>query len=188
MINDNILKNTFQKFYISKEESNCPLILDIIKIGKKLDEHNLIKKFNSGIISIKYGKRIIINANYSDLNKIKKDDILEIIDYDPIKKIILIIGPKDPHFETPIHWMIHNARKDINIILQINNEDLLKKICNKYSTTNGSSLSIIDLTKEILKTLRKNKKIIIKNKGIFFIGNNLKEINNEIKKIGEIII
>ena len=84
--------------------------------------------------------------------------------------------------------MIHNARKDINIILQINNEDLLKKIINKYSTINDSSLSTIDITKEILKNLRKNKKIIIKNKGIFFVGNNLNEIINEIKKIGEIKI
>ena len=75
MIDDSLIKNTFQKFYISKEESNCPLILDIIKIGKKLEENNLIRKFNSGIISIKYGKRIIINSNYSDLKKIKKEAI-----------------------------------------------------------------------------------------------------------------
>jgi len=42
-------------------------------------------------------------------------------------------------------------------------------------------------TKEILKTLRESKKIIIKNKGILFVGNNLKELNNIIKELGEII-
>ena len=187
MINSNLLKNNFEKFYVSKEESNCPLILDIIKIGKKLEKYNLLTKFNSVIISYKYGKRIIINANYSDLKKFKKEDLLEIIDCDPIKKIILIIGQKETHYETPIHWMIHHARKDINFILQINNEDFLTKINNIYPSTNESLASTIDITKEILKTLRESKKIIIKNKGILFVGNNLKELNNIIKELGEII-
>jgi ribulose-5-phosphate 4-epimerase/fuculose-1-phosphate aldolase len=186
MIDRNLLNINLQTIYVSKEHSNCPLISNIVRLGKKLKDLEILDQFTSLIVSIKYGKRILINNNYTNLGKIKRENFLEIIDYNPINRILLAIGPGEILIETPIHWIIHHARKDVNVIVQINDKRLIEKIVKKYPITKQEQSSgALDLAKELLKTLRLADTIIIKNKGILFIGNNLKEVESRILKLYE---
>ena len=160
----------FQTFFISKETSKCPYIVDIIKLCKKIDDFGLIKK-GSFSISLTYGKRILINAKDFDVKNIQKHDIVEIVDYDPIKGNILVIGRKDPCIETPVHWIIHKARSDINAVIQISNEKLFERFCDELPITKKEEpQGTIELAKEVLRTLRESKLILIKNVGLLLIG------------------
>lgn len=186
MIDRNLTNINFQTFFVSREQSNCPLITDIARLGKKLKDLDILENVTLAIVSMGYGKRILINCNYADLTKIKRENLLEIVDYDPVKKVLLVIGPGEPLIETPVHWMIHHARDDVNAIVQINNEELAEKLAKKYHTTEKEKPSgTLDLAKEILKTLRTGKNIVIKNKGILFIGSNVKEVESAVLKICE---
>ncbi len=186
MIDRNFTNINFQTFFVSREQSNCPLITDIARLGKKLKDSDILENVTSAIVSLGYGKRILINCNYTDLTKIKRENLLEIVDYDPVKKVLLAIGPGEPLIETPVHWMIHHARDDVNAIVQINKEELAERLAKKYPTTEEEKPSgTLDLAKEILKTLRTDKNIVIKNKGVLFIGNNVKEVENAVLKICE---
>ena len=186
MIDRNFTNINFQTFFVSREQSNCLLITDIARFGKKLKDSDILENVTSTIVSLGYGKRILINCNYTDFTKIKRENLLEIVDYDPVKKVLLAIGPGEPLIETPVHWMIHHARDDVNAIVQINKEELAEKLAKKYPTTEKEKPSgTLDLAKEILKTLRTGKNIVIKNKGILFIGNNVKEVENAVLKICE---
>jgi len=168
----------FQTFFISREVSKCPLILDIIKIGQKIKVLGLEENTDS-TISLSYGKRILINASGVNLIKITYQDIIEVVDYDPVKNVVLAIGKQNPVIETPVHWIIHHAREDVNAIIQFNGEKIVKKYSENIPITKTEYPSgTIDLAKEVLKTLKESKKIVIRNIGCLFVGVSLQEVEN----------
>jgi hypothetical protein len=185
MIRENIMTIPFQTFFVSKEISNCPLTTDIIKFGKKLDEFGILKDGECNI-SLAFGKRILINAKKVDIENLKQQDIIEIVDYDPIKNVILIIGKKSPGIETPVHWIIQKARHDVNAILQITSKNLYDHLINDFPTTEEKApKGSIEQAKQILKALRTGKNILIKNEGVLLVGFNLKEIEDSLPKMFE---
>ncbi|RLF34312.1 MAG: hypothetical protein DRN08_04770 [Thermoplasmata archaeon] len=171
----------FQTFFISREKSNCPLIPDIIRFIEKLDKHRLCRKKidNTGSISIRYGRRMLINCSSISLSDIKQEeDFLEIADYDPLKNIVLAIGVKEPHINTPLHWFVHRAREDINAIAILNSKNIAyeQTMQNLPAVSERKIPEIIEPIKEVLKMLRNRKNIPIKNNGVMFTGFDLNEI------------
>lgn len=182
MIGKNLTSIPFQTFFVSREISNCPLIADIIKLGKKIDGLGIVDNKDYSI-SVAYGKRILINAKNVGVESMNQQDIIEIADYDPVKNIILAIGKKDPCIESPVHWLIHHARDDVNAIIQLNGEKVVKKFSKNLPTTEKEYPSgTLELAKEVLKVLRASKKILIKNRGSLFVGISLKEVEDLILK------
>ena len=175
-----------QVFYTSKEETNCPLVTDIIRIGKKLSEKNLIDSKIQATISLKYGKRILINGLVQDYKKIKREELLEIADYDPVKNNLLVIGKTDPKVETALHFMIHHARKETKIIVQIDDKESLDKRKQLIPVIEKKfPINSIDFIKQVLRELRENKIVGMKERGILFISESIKETENMITKFYE---
>ena len=176
MINGNLKNPGVQTLFVSKEQSNCPLIPDIVRFGKKFKDLGLLDDTTAAVVSLKYGKRLLINGSSSNIGDIQIDDILEIVDYNPTKKIILAIGSKNPYIETPVHWLIHHARDDVNAVIHLNSEKLAEKLAKKLPTTEKEKPpGTFELAKEVLKILRTSKNLVIKNSGVLFVGNSLKE-------------
>lgn len=185
MMKENIINTPIQTFFVSRELSNCPYIQDIMKFGKKLVKLGM-KDIGDFCISITYGKRILINTKHRSIEKIKQQDFIEIVDYDPLKHIILAMGKKYPYIDTPVHWLIHHARDDVNVIIQFNGENIIRKFLTKFTETKKYYPSgTLELAKEVLKTLRSSKKIIIKNTGVLFIGISITEVEDMIVKAYE---
>ncbi|KYK26598.1 hypothetical protein AYK20_03490 [Thermoplasmatales archaeon SG8-52-1] len=180
---------SFQTFYLSKEICNCPQIPEVLLTIKKLKTLDILKDILEISISMKYGKRILINARNTNFDEIKAVDFLEIVDYDPLKKVLLVMGIKEPLIETPIHWIIHHARDEVKAIIQINNKIFIEKFQKKLPITNKEYQSgTLEQAKEILFKLRNNKMVGIKNQGLLFVGNNLKEVEDlVINKFEELI-
>jgi hypothetical protein len=180
-MNEKILPGSvLQTFFVSREASNCPLISEMIKLGQRLEEIGLTDN-ETGIVSLDYGKRLLINAKNIDIKKMTRHDVVEIVDYNPLKNNMMVIGTKEPCLETPVHWIIQKARHDINVILQINSTHLFEKLKGTFPTTEKEALPMtIDRAKEFLKTLRNGKTILIKNEGILFAGINIKEIQDAV--------
>lgn len=186
MIDKNLVNPSFQTFYISHEQSNCPHISGIIKVSKKFKNLGLLDIITTAVISLSYGKRVLINGNNVDFENIKKEELLEIVDYDPVKKIVLAIGQKEPNVETPVHWLIHHARDDVNAIIQLNSKKLVEQFSKKLPVTEKEHPSgSLELAKEVLKTLRMSKSIVLINKGVLFVGVSLKEVEDLVLKTYE---
>ena len=176
MINKDLQNLGFQTFFVSKEESNCPLITDVVRFSKKYKELDFLQYITTVVISLGYGKRVLINGSKTNFGNINREDFLEIVDYDPVKKILLVLGNKEPNVDTPVHWIIHHARDDVNAIIQLNDEKLFKNLEKKLVMTEKKRQpGSLELAKEILRTLRKSNRILIKNRGVLFVGGNLKE-------------
>ena len=182
MVKEKPLNIPFQTFFISREVSRCPLISDIIKIGKNINSLGLENPTDS-VISLSYGKRILINASGVNLTNLSSQDILEIVDYDPIKNVVLAMGKQNPVVDTPVHWIIHHAREDVNVVVQLNGEKIIKQFSeNSPITENKYPSGTVELAKEVLKTIKQSKKIVIRDIGCLFVGISLSEIENLIFK------
>ena len=185
MIDRESIGNNFQIFFISKELSNSSQIADIIKLGKKINDLKIVKE-DACSISMNYGKRILINSKNSHIKNIQQQDVIEIVDYDPIKNNMLVIGKKHPSVETPVHWIIQKARHDVNVIVKIKNKQLFNQLHSYLPATEKIiPYGTIEYIKEILKTLRKGKNILVKDEGVLFTGFNVEEIEKSLKTIEE---
>jgi hypothetical protein len=178
----------FQTFYVSREKSNCPFIPEIIKVFKNLKELEIIGEKASLVFSHRYGKRILINSEVEDLSNIKHEELIEIVDYDPLKNNLLILGPGEPRLEIPVHWMIQHARCEINVIIQLNEKSLVEKISDKVTTTQHIfPVGSIEQIKDVLKNLSNSKIVVVKNQSVIFVGKSLEEVKNLIiKTVGEL--
>jgi len=183
MIRKNLANLSFQTFFVSKEQCSCPLAFEIIKVGTKFKE---LLKETKGFISLGYGKRMLTHRAGTKINDLKIEDIIEVVDYDPLKKIMLVIGRDEPCNDSPVHWIIHHARDDVNAILQLNGEKIIERFSKKFPKTERAfPVGTLDLAKENLKALRNSKNIIIKDIGVMFVGANLKEVEDSfLKNIG----
>jgi hypothetical protein len=183
MKNKQIKNLPIQVFYTSKEETNCPLVTDLIKIGKKINEKGILKQQDKAIISFRYVKRILINGMVQDYSEIKRKELLEIVDYNPVKNNLLVMGTSEPFIETSIHYMIHNAKKEIKIVLQINKEKILQKIDDEIPILEDKyPINSIESIKEILKAMKNENIIGIKNNRLLFVGKDIIEIEKLINK------
>lgn len=186
MIEQNYPNFSFQTFYVSKEICRCPLISEYSRLNKRLENLGLLKDISEFSVSLKYGKRMIINAKNSDLSETKPEDFLEIIDYDPLKKVLLLMGAKQPRIETSVHWIIHHAREEVKAIIQIDSKKLVGHLGNSIPVTDKEyPVGTLDQAKEILSKLRISKKVIIKNQGFIFVGNSMKDAEDLMVKTFE---
>lgn len=176
----------FQTFYISREKSNCPFIPEIIKLCKNLKKSGIIDEKSSLVLSQRYGKRVLITSGVEDFSNIKQDELLEIVDYDILKNNLLVLGPGEPRLETSVHWMIHHARNEINVVIQFNEKSIVERISNIITTTEHVfPVGSIEQIKEILKNLCNSKIVVVKKQSIIFVGKSLEEAKNQIIKTFE---
>lgn len=176
-IENNFQKTVFQTFYVSREESNCPTIADVISFTRK------IKNINNASISNRYGKRVLINNSNIKLEKTKKEDFLELVDYNPFKKTLMVMGAEEPTLDAPLHWFIINYRNEINTVVLIKDKKYLQYFDNKLPIDDKNfPLWSVEKIKEVMKLLADNKKIALKNTGVLYVGKNLKEIEEVISK------
>jgi len=181
MTNENLTNLDVQTLFVSKEQSICPLIPDIVRFGKKFKDLGLLEDTTGAVVSLKYGKRILINGSSSNIGDIQIEEILEIVDYNPTKKIILAIGSKNPPIETPVHWLIHHTRDEANAVIQLNSKKLAESLEKKLPTTEKEKPpGTFELAKEVLKILRTSKNLVIKNCGVLFVGNSLKKTEDSV--------
>ena len=178
-----ITNNRFQSIKLTNEISNFKLIPFMIEFIDKLNKKINFENNEDVIISIKYGKRIVINCKNSNLKKLRAEDFIEIIDYNPIKKILLTIGPNEPDFNMTLHWIILNARKEKNVLVQLISNSIMNELIknNKKQIENNS----LEISKDILIKFRTSNIAFLRNYGIFIIGNNLNEVDNIILKMIE---
>ncbi|MBN1280415.1 MAG: hypothetical protein JXA00_02070 [Candidatus Thermoplasmatota archaeon] len=177
-MNNRVLPSpTMQIVFVSREESNCPLIAEMVRLGHSLLDLGVAQS-DPAVISLDYGKRLLITAKNVDAKTMSRQDVVEIVEYDPLKNIMMVIGSKDPCLEAPVHWMVQKARADINALLQVNSLPLVQKLQDTMPTTEtGAPPTMLDQAKDILKTMRNRKSILLREKGLLCGGVNTTEIH-----------
>jgi len=151
---------SIQFFQLSKEKVRCPLIPEVIRFGKEL-------KGKIGIISVRYGKRMLSILSPTLLDEITEDEFVEVIDYDPVKNSLMFIGEHQPDMLLAVHWIVLRAREDINIIVHLyDGKDILNPL---------------ERAKKILSSVKGDRYIFNDKNEVLFLGKSFVEI---IERIG----
>ncbi|MEM2934978.1 MAG: hypothetical protein QXF32_01250 [Candidatus Thermoplasmatota archaeon] len=144
-------------FFLSYEEIKNPLIEELKKICYKKEE--------GFSISVRYGKRVLINAMQVDFNNLKNSDFVEIVDYNPVNDVAMIIGMKEPCEDASIHCLLY-SREEINAIAIFRKKDKDK----------------FKVAMDALKKLKNKKQLEIRDFGKIIVGKTLKEVENACKR------
>ncbi len=180
MLPKNSLTRSPQILVITRETSHCPLITNMSRLGTRCTDLG-IADADKVLISYDYGRRLLTTAQHADAKTLHQDDVVEIVDYNPLNDIMMIIGPQDPTPEAPVQWMIQKARHDINITLHITNpalNDTLPPTTPRI--TDPLPTSTIDKAKTLLKVLHQSP-VIGTPTGPLFIGVNAATIEHLIQ-------
>ncbi|MBC7080981.1 MAG: hypothetical protein H5T44_01850 [Thermoplasmatales archaeon] len=140
-------------FFLSHEEVKNPLVEELKKI--------CCKKREGFSISVRYGRRVLINAKGIDFENPKNEDFVEIVDYNPANDVAMVIGIKESCEDAPIHCLIYN-REEINsiAIFRVKNKEKFK------------------VAMDALKKLRNKEEVEIKDFGKIITGRTLKEVKD----------
>jgi L-fuculose-phosphate aldolase len=172
----------FQTFYLSQEKSHCPQIQDLIKVGKELSKKGLTPNA-TGNLSVRFGKRVVITSTGSNLGLLSPNDFVEAIDYDFPKNLAFVMGEEQPSSELPMHWLIYNNFRDIQAIIHVHDERVLKWAEGKKNlplTQRVQPYGTLELALEALKVLKDSKYVILREHGVLSVGKTIEEAYREI--------
>jgi hypothetical protein len=172
-----------QTFFISQEKTHYPLTSKIIEFGKKINEIDEID-YVFGCISVGFGKRVVISGEDADIRNLTVDDIVEIVDFDPVKQIMVVMGKKYPCSVAAVHWMIHHAKDDVHAVCSVGKITQGTLIGNKIKMVEiPSSFSPIDQVKEVLPALRETKVLFSGDDSLLLVGFDLDEVEKNLRQL-----
>ena len=165
-----------QTFFVSQEKTHCPLAGTIIEFGKKLGESDEID-VELGCVSVGFGKRVVITGIGADFRELSLDDIVEIVDFDPIKRVMVVIGKIHPCSVAGLHWMIHHAREDIHAVCSLRWVNTVDACVDKVPVVEKPrSNSPFDQVKDVLRLLGEVKMLLYADDILLVVGVNLEEV------------
>jgi hypothetical protein len=171
-----------QIFFASHELPSNPLVNEIIKAGKTIAEKTDGDQ-TQGIISLGFGKRIIATAHSTNFSSIEQDHLIEIVDYDAYKQILLIMGKKEPIPAIAINWMLHHAKQEIRAIVLIENIKKITLNTNIQTIDTQPQSPILNQVKTLLNALQKETILQLDNQGILITGRTISDIQHQLSII-----
>lgn len=164
----------FHTIFLKKEAHKGKLNKKLIEIGEKIAEHKLNGDMGWGNISYRKENGFVINATKESIGKLNGKKLVFVKSADWKKKSVKVIGLKEPSSECFMHAAAYELRKDINVVLHLHDDLVLKhsKELRVKETKVEKPYGTIELAKEIKKVLGKENCIAIKNHGILALGKN----------------
>lgn len=127
------------------------------------------------------GSRIGLKCSLSN------DCFVEIIQCDQTKKIIKVIGIREPSSETMLHAAIYEKRSDIAAIMHGHSPELLIKstILQIPETKDEKPYGTIELVECVLELIDRNNLIMMKNHGFIAVGESMPEAGKLVLQVLE---
>jgi hypothetical protein len=167
--------------FISRAKQLTPRSKDVVAVAVSLKDDLKIKGNHS--ISTRTGNGFLINTGYFESKDFNRDNIVEVIDFDPVRNNMMVIGNDPPAFDSAYQWFIYRGLPWINGVINIDNLDIIEQFSKKYPIVDMyKKISNTDLALTILKTAKSSKICILKNQSVLVVGNTLKEAYDDFKK------
>lgn len=163
-------------FFVGTEPSRNPLVPKLQAIGRQVAEDGLSD--GPGVLSARYGKRVIVTVGGCSLAALKDTDFVEMVDYDPQRHRCLLMGKAEPSADAGIHWLIYQNREEVGGILHVNDPLVLEvqeAVRIFPETKTCLPAGSLELAVETLKLLRKGPYFVLKGRGCLAAGRTLDE-------------
>ena len=167
--------------FIRSVKQLSPHATNLVSIFEKFRDTLQISKIHS--ISSRTGSGFMINSANFNIENFNRDKILEIIDFDPVRNNLMVIGNEPPVNEVIIHWFIYRGLPWINGIISINNNELIEKFQDSAYPIVDINGKMINTNKslEILKYAKTSNIVILGNQSILIVGKTLEEVYESLK-------
>ena len=169
---------------MAQEPSACPLIPEIVKTCRTIATIPSLTNSTTMIVSMRYGKRLLITGELRKPMELTSNDFLEIVDVDPVKQIAIVIGLLPPPECTSLHWLLQQARRDINVTLQCMDIKPPSTLVGSLPRTESlDSLGYLDLAKTVLPALQDHNTILINSQGMLTIHKSLADVEQTLRSL-----
>ena len=174
-----------------KIKFNTLFLSDKIPFDTKIDElkkwseifqkQGLTPEFEgnyTGNLSFRLKTGFVITASgLKNKENLVDDCFVYITNYDEKSNTFFLEGKLDPSSESVMHYLIYKNCKKINAVFHGHNDSILinAKKLELPITEKEYAPGTINLAKEVLKILERDKLIILKNHGFVSLGTTMKE-------------
>ena len=148
---------------------------EIVEIFENFRDNLKIKDIRSA--SIRTGNGFFINTANFNIESFHRDNIVEVIDFDPVRNNMMLIGNEPPAPDAALHWFIYRGRQDINGIINIENSTFSKQLSATGVPKVETNAPILDLETafQILKTVRSSTITLLDKSNILVLDRTLKD-------------
>jgi len=164
----------FRTEFVSGVKDDEGRIPEILSVGKALDSMGLTPE-NSGNISVRTKKGMLITIGGKNKATLTVDDVVEVVSFDG--DVAKVVGSTEPSSETPMHWLIYQTYDKVNAVVHAHDQKVLEKadLLSVPVTDHFVNYGTRQQAKQVAKALRKSSFIVIREHGIVSAGTSLKQ-------------
>ena len=158
-------------FFVGTETSRNPLLPKLQAVGQQLVAEEMCD--GPGVLSARYGKRVVITTGGAALGQLKDTDFVEIVDYDASRNRCLLMGKAEPTADAAVHWLIYNNREEVGAILHVRDPIVMEVNAATMMFPESRAEKLpgpVEVAVEALKLLRKSPYCVVKGHGCIAVG------------------
>jgi len=171
----------FNTIFVSDKNPDDKKMGVLVKWCERFQSLGLTPDFEgkcTGNLSFRLKDGFVITASGLETKEnLCGDSFVYVKDFDEQKSKVFVEGKRNPSSEAMMHFLIYQARDDVNAIFHGHNNSILinAKQLGLPITENEQDYGSIELAKETLKVLGENNLVVLKNHGFVSVGKTMKE-------------
>jgi hypothetical protein len=168
-------------FFASREPVRNTMTLKLVKACQEMGSQEPALMGSLGYRLVR-GFLLTTDGNF---NTMREGDIVEVTDYDPVRKTSLVIGLREPSKFVPLHWLSLQTNPDKLVTLFLFVDPAPPGIDIFSSKLLHGSF---EEAMEVAKVLKASKKdvIFIDGGGLFMVSKNLETLSKDFKALLEL--
>ena len=138
-----------------------------------------------GNLSFRTGNGFLINRTAGDLGGITRQEFVEVVDGEPDRAELTVVGLYEPSSESLMHAGIYAARPEINAVFHGHSARLLAEAerLGLPITAREQPYGTTELVAEILSALDGHRFVVMRSHGFVSFGTTMKEAGQEAEEI-----
>jgi len=163
-------------YFASREPVRNPLTLKIIDHAKRMSSRDLSL---AGSMGVRLPRGLLVTID-TLLAKMAEGDIIEVTDYDPVRKTSVVIGMKEPSTYVPLHWLGLRTHPDDNVTFLLQMEKPPKGVPLFISKMlHGSFEEAMEVARAMKATDQRS--MFLEGRGLFMVSKDLGTLLSDVR-------
>jgi hypothetical protein len=158
-----------------REPITHPLAPALIDLSHRLGRRELTGTDDAGAIALRAGRTMLTIGEGSELAELATTDLVEVADYDPIERLLLAVGPREPTPHAALLWLVLRHRDETGALILVPHPgDAGTPVPGLRQSEQPSSTDPLDLAKACLAALRQGDVVELDRVGLIATGTGVK--------------
>lgn len=177
---DKYVGRKFETEFKNEEIPQDTRIYEILSLGQKFKKMGLLPHEdggNAGNLSFRNSRGFVITAGGKDKGKLTQRDFVQVLKASLDSMKVIAEGEEQPSSETLTHHLLYMERKDINAIIHVHDDTVLKNAhkLKIKSTERKHPYGTAELAKDIKKSVGDGNFLAVKGHGVIALGKSMWE-------------